>query len=74
MRAIAISGDPAEDTPTAVRRFLSNQRAVGRLDYLVGSEEQLLPIWTALQILPSLDSGQDSIHSAPLRIYDRGGT
>jgi len=32
------------------------------------------PIWTALQILPSLDSGQDSLHSAPLRIYDRSGT
>jgi len=74
VRPIAISGDPAEDTPTAVRRFLSKQRAVGRLDYLVGSEEQLRPIWTALQILPSLDSGQDNLHSAPLRIYDRGGT
>ncbi|MCP9487010.1 MAG: SCO family protein [Gaiellaceae bacterium MAG52_C11] len=74
VRALAISGDPAEDTPTAVRQFLSKRRAVGRLDYLVGSEEQLRPIWTALQILPSLDSGQDSLHSAPLRIYDRGGT
>lgn len=71
--AIGISGDPAEDTPTAVRQFLSKRQAVGRLDYLLGSEQQLRPLWTALQILPSLDSGQDSVHSAPLRIYDRNG-
>ena len=73
VRAIGISGDPAEDTPAAARQFLSARRAVGRLDYLLGSEAQLRPLWTALQILPSLDSGQDSVHSAPLRIYDRSG-
>lgn len=73
VRAIAISGDPAEDTPAAVRQFLAKRQAVGRLDYLIGTEEQLRPLWTALQILPSLDSGKDSLHSAPLRIYDRGG-
>lgn len=71
--AIGISGDPAEDTPAAVRRFLTKRQAVGRLDYLLGGEQQLRPLWTALQILPSLDSGQDSVHSAPLRIYDRNG-
>jgi protein SCO1/2 len=73
VRALGITGDPAEDTPAAVRRFLVKRRAVGRLDYLLGTEEQLRPLWTALQILPSLDSGQDSLHSAPLRIYDRNG-
>lgn len=73
VRPIAISGDPAEDTPTAVRQFLRKQRAIGRLDYLVGSEKQLRPIWTAMQVLPSLDSGRDSLHSAPLRVYDRRG-
>lgn len=73
VRALGITGDPAEDTPGAVRRFLAKRHAVGRLDYLLGTEEQLRPLWTALQILPSLDSGQDSVHSAPLRIYDRNG-
>jgi len=73
VRAIGITGDPKEDTPAAVRQFLSTRRAIGRLDYLLGSEGQLRPLWTALQILPSLDSGQDSVHSAPLRIYDRSG-
>lgn len=73
VRPLGITGDPAEDTPTAVRRFLAKRRAGGRLDYLLGSEKELRPLWTALQILPSLDSGRDSLHSAPLRIYDRNG-
>ncbi len=41
VRAIGITGDPKEDTPAAVRQFLSARRAIGRLDYLLGSEAQL---------------------------------
>jgi cytochrome oxidase Cu insertion factor (SCO1/SenC/PrrC family) len=71
VRALAITGDPAEDTSASVRRFLRSQRAEGRLDYLLGSERTLRPLWDALQLLPSLDTGSDTLHSAPLRIYDR---
>jgi cytochrome oxidase Cu insertion factor (SCO1/SenC/PrrC family) len=73
VRALAITGDPAEDTPASVRRFLAARRAQGRLDYLLGEERELRPLWTALQLLPSLDTGRDTLHSAPLRIYDREG-
>ena len=73
VRAIALTVDPAEDTPASVRRFLRAQRAEGRLDYLIGKERELRPLWTALQVLPSLDTGRDTMHSAPLRIYDRDG-
>jgi protein SCO1/2 len=73
VRALGITGDPAEDTPAAVRSFLSKRRAIGKLDYLLGTEKELRPLWTALQILPSLDTGRDTLHSAPLRIYDRAG-
>jgi cytochrome oxidase Cu insertion factor (SCO1/SenC/PrrC family) len=73
VRALAVSGDPAEDTPASVRRFLAAQRANGRLEYLTGAERDLRPLWKALQVLPSLDTGRDTLHSAPLRIYDRDG-
>jgi cytochrome oxidase Cu insertion factor (SCO1/SenC/PrrC family) len=73
VRALAITGDPVEDTPQDVRRFLAARRAEGRLDYLVGEERELRPLWTELQLLPSLDTGRDTLHSAPLRIYDRAG-
>jgi cytochrome oxidase Cu insertion factor (SCO1/SenC/PrrC family) len=73
VRALAVTVDPAEDTRTSVRRFLRARRADGRLDYLIGDERKLRPLWEALQILPSLDSGRDTLHSAPVRIYDRAG-
>ena len=45
----------------------------GRKNEDVGSENELRPLWNALNILSSLDSGRDSLHSAPLRIYSRDG-
>lgn len=73
VRALAITADPAEDTPGSVRHFLAARRAEGRLDYLLGTERELRPLWTQLKVLPSLDTGRDTVHSAPLRIYDRDG-
>lgn len=73
VRALAVTGDPAEDTPASVRRFLTRQGAQGRLDYLLGEQRELRPLWKELGLLPSLDTGRDSLHSAPLRIYDREG-
>ena len=75
VRAVAISTDPAEDTPRNVRSFLVRNRAVGRLLYLGGSqpESELRGIWNEFKVLSSLESGQDTLHSAPVRIYDRSG-
>lgn len=30
-------------------------------------------LWKRFQILSSLESGEDTLHSAPVRIYDRDG-
>jgi protein SCO1/2 len=71
--ALALSVDPAEDTPKAVRTFLEQHRVRGDLRYLVAPEDELRPVWDAFQIAPSADSGSDDVHSAPVRIYDRDG-
>lgn len=75
VRAVAISTDPAEDTQQNVRSFLARNRAVGRLLYLGGGqpESELRSLWNEFKILSSLESGQDALHSAPVRIYDRRG-
>jgi cytochrome oxidase Cu insertion factor (SCO1/SenC/PrrC family) len=75
VRAVAISTDPAEDRSASVRRFLVRNRAVGRLLYLGGGQDQskLRRVWSAFYVLSSLESGQDALHSAPVRIYDRRG-
>jgi protein SCO1/2 len=71
--AIAISVQPNDDTPAAVRAFLRRHRVERTLLYLTGSEAELRPVWRAFQVLPALDTGSSNIHSAPVRIYDRDG-
>ncbi len=45
LRVVAVSVDPAGDTPAAVKRFLTAHRALGKVDYLVGSRKQLEAVW-----------------------------
>ena len=73
MRAIAISTHPMDDTAASVRRFLSSRRAIGRLDYVIGSERELRPIWRRYHILSALDSGDADTHSASVHIDDGAG-
>lgn len=70
--AVAISTDPAEDTPPSVRSFLAKQGALGKLLYLTGPADDIRALWKRFKILSSDESGSDTLHSAPLRIYGRG--
>jgi protein SCO1 len=70
---VAVSTDPAEDTPAVVRSFLRRYRAEGALDYLVAPERELRRVWREYGVLPSETSGSDSLHSAPVRVYAPGG-
>lgn len=71
--AIAISTDPAGDTAPSRRTFLRRHGADGRLRYLSGPLSALEPVWKGFQILSSHESGDDEVHSAPVRIYDPDG-
>jgi protein SCO1/2 len=73
VRAIAISTQPFDDTRQNVRRFLARRHAIGRLDYLIGTEAELRPVWLSYHILSALDSGDADTHSASVHIYDRDG-
>lgn len=71
--AVAVSTHPSDDTPSSVRAFVERHRLVGRLDYLIGSERELRPVWKAFHILSALDSGDADTHSAPVRVFDPEG-
>jgi protein SCO1 len=73
VRVIAISTHPGDDTSANVRRFLTQRRAIGRLDYLIGSEAELRPVWRRYYIVSALDSGDADTHSASVHLYDRKG-
>ncbi len=44
-QVLAVSVDPTGDTPRTVKRFLALHDMTGRMEYLVGSQQQLAPVW-----------------------------
>jgi protein SCO1/2 len=67
---LAISVDPAGDTPAHVRRFLVREQLVGRMRYLVGTRSELEPVWRAYGVRPQ---GQGYEHTAATVIVDAAG-
>jgi protein SCO1 len=73
VRAVAITVNPDADTPAKVHRFLRDRRALGTLDFGLGSLAELRPLWRKFKILSAHETGDPDLHSAPVRIYDRNG-
>lgn len=71
--ALALSVNPKDDTAASARAFLRRERAAPFVQYLVGSERRLRPVWKAFYVLSALDSGDADTHSASVRIYTRDG-
>ena len=55
------------------RAFLTRHRAASQIRYLNGPEGELRRVWKEYQVLSALESGDADTHSAPVRIYGRGG-
>ena len=67
---LAISVDPANDTPLNARRFVNRQGLTKRMRFLLGDRAQLAPIWKAYGIRPQ---GQAFEHSAYVVLVDGRG-
>ena len=68
--ALAISVDPARDTPKSVARFDARQGVTGRIRWVLGRESQLRPLWDGYHTTPQLPSQE---HIARLVLVDRRG-
>ena len=73
VRVLGITVDPIEDTPASVDAFLARHHAEGRLSYLTAPVAQMETLWKAFAILPTARSGDDSLHSIPVQVYDPTG-
>jgi cytochrome oxidase Cu insertion factor (SCO1/SenC/PrrC family) len=71
--AVAISVDPVNDTPARIRSFLERHRARKELRWVDAPVAELRPVWEDFEILPSADTGNSNLHSAPVRVYDTEG-
>jgi protein SCO1/2 len=68
--ALAIAVDPPRDTPERAKAFLSEQRALGRLDFVLGSRDQLRPLWKGFAIRPQSVTRE---HQARFTLVDARG-
>jgi protein SCO1 len=68
--AIAIAVDPPRDTRDSARAFLSKQRVIGRMDFVLGSRAQLRPLWRAFAIQPQSVTQE---HQGRFTLVDKRG-
>ena len=68
--ALAIAVDPPNDTPQSARKFLAEQRATGRIDFVLGSRAQLRPLWKGYAITPQRVTQE---HMARITLVDARG-
>jgi protein SCO1/2 len=60
--AVAISVDPAQDTPLHAKAFLLEQHLTSRMRFLLGDRAQLAPIWRAYGIRPERIDAEHTVH------------
>ena len=70
VRALALSVDPANDTPDAARRFLVERRVSGYLDFLLGPRNDLQPVWRDFGFAPQT---KEQEHNAHVVLIDKRG-
>jgi protein SCO1/2 len=63
VRVVGISVDPANDTPERAKAFLLKQSMSGRMDFLMGTREQLAPVWKGFAIQPQQANLEHSAHT-----------
>ena len=59
---IGISVDPANDPPARARAFLLEQSMTGRMRYVLGTREDLEPVWRGFGVQPQEDALDHSAH------------
>jgi protein SCO1/2 len=68
--ALAIAVDPPNDTPESARKFLAEQRATGRIDFVLGSRAELRRVWDGFHIQPQTVTTE---HQARFTLVDSRG-
>ncbi len=68
--ALAISVDPANDTESSARAFLAEQRALGRMRFVLGSRADLKQVWRGFAAQPQRG---DLDHSGRFVLVDPDG-
>jgi protein SCO1/2 len=68
--ALAVAVDPPRDTPSSARSFLSDQRMLGRMRFVLGSRRELSPVWRGFAVQPQSEHEE---HQARIVLVDGRG-
>jgi protein SCO1/2 len=72
---VAISVDPANDTPDSAKQFAATHGLSGRLHFLMGSHEQLQPVWRSYFLVSGEGAPQGKVvdHTGAVYVIDKQG-
>jgi protein SCO1/2 len=70
---LAVSVDPAGDTPAAVRAFVRNRGLGAEFHYLTGTKAKLAPIWRAYHVAAVSRGAGEVDHTLYTLLIDRSG-
>ena len=74
VRVIAVSVDPRNDTPEAVRQFVAEHHLLPQFRYLTGTAEELAPVWQAYNVLVEPRSSLEQLsHGSFTLLVDEKG-
>jgi protein SCO1/2 len=68
--ALAIAVDPPRDTAARARTFLAKARALGRINFVLGTRAELAPLWKRFFIRPQSINQE---HQARFTLVDKKG-
>jgi protein SCO1/2 len=69
VQVLAVSVDPHGDKPTAVVAFLHAHQMTGRIQYLIGTAAQLVPVWEAWHVGSQRDTSNPALVDHTAAIY-----
>jgi protein SCO1 len=72
---LAVSVDPAHDTPQSAAAFNKRHRTTGEIDWLLGSHAELVKVWNAWGVRPESDPNdpEEIEHNAEIFAIDPQG-
>ncbi|HZR97927.1 MAG TPA: SCO family protein [Chloroflexota bacterium] len=71
---VAVSTDPPRDDAAAAKTFVEQHRLTGRLRFLLGTQAELQPVWSAYYMYVVPSAGDDPADRAAASYAARGAT
>jgi protein SCO1 len=73
VRVLVVSVDPVFDTPAGARAYIKARGLGPQFRWLLGTRDELAPVWQAYNVLVRQDTPEKIAHAAPIFLLDQKG-